>query len=143
MPELQHRSVGDFVPDGPPETGCGFVIEAIEANRHLLLHSRTHLPAAWRRQGAWLDWTWLFALEPRTHGRTRLLVRSRGALGPWWIATAYRLAIVPADFVMARQMLRGVKSRAERPLALSIASTSNTAGAAQAATANPASDGGL
>src|SRR5690242_10894110 len=25
LPELQGLRVGDFVPDGPPETGCGFV----------------------------------------------------------------------------------------------------------------------
>jgi len=28
---------------------------------------------------------------------------------------AYWLTLAPADFVMARQMLRGVKARAERP----------------------------
>jgi hypothetical protein len=30
-----------------------------------------------------------------------------------WVAAGYLLAIVPADFVMSRQMLHGVKSRAE------------------------------
>ena len=141
LPEFQHRAIGDFVPDGAPETGCGFVIEGIDPNHHLLLHSRTHLPAAWRRRGAWLDWTWVFALERRGDARTRLLVRSRVRLGPWWAKAAYWLAIVPADFVMTRQMLRGIAERAERRLDLSIASTASTAGAASAATQNPTSEG--
>jgi hypothetical protein len=34
-------------------------------------------------------------------------------LAPWWVAAAYWLVLVPADFVMSRQMLAGVKSRAE------------------------------
>jgi hypothetical protein len=34
--------------------------------------------------------------------------------GPLWVAAAYLLAIMPADFIMSRQMLLGVKTRAER-----------------------------
>ena len=87
---------------------------AMQPNRHLVLRSRTHLPLSWReRYGAWIDWTWAFVLEP-VAGGTRLIVRSRCHLGPRWIAAGYWLAMVPADFVMARQQLRGVKSRAER-----------------------------
>ncbi len=27
VPELQQLAVGDFVPNGAPETGCGFVLD--------------------------------------------------------------------------------------------------------------------
>jgi hypothetical protein len=45
---------------------------------------------------------------------------------PWWVGAFYRLVIVPADFVVSRQMLRGVKSRAERtPLTPAAAAPTN------------------
>jgi hypothetical protein len=106
---------GDFVPDGPPETGCGFIVEQVEPQRHLVLHSTTHLPPGWSsRFGASIDWTWTFVLDEVERGRTRFLFRSRARLRPRWLAVGYGLLIVPADFVMARQMMGGVKSRAQR-----------------------------
>ena len=46
-------------------------------------------------------------------GGTRFVFRTRVRMGPWWLAASYWAAIIPADFVMSRQMLRGVKTRAE------------------------------
>ena len=114
IPELQHRTIGDFVPDGPPETECGYTIVGMEPERFLVLHSTTHLPLSWREHGAHLTWTWAFVLDDLGDGRTRLVFRSRGVAGPWWVSAFYQLAIVPADFVMSRQMMRGVQTRAER-----------------------------
>jgi hypothetical protein len=115
IPELQDLGVSDFVPDGPPETGCGFVVEQVEPYRALVLHSTSHLPRSWRdRHGAALDWSWSFVLDPLDGGRrTRFHVRSRWRTSPWWFTLAGRLALVPADFVMSRDMLGGVKQRAE------------------------------
>ena len=114
VPELQHLAVGDWVPDGAPETGCGFVVDLLEPNQHLVLHSTEHLPPQFaERFGAWINWSWAFILGDLGHGRTRLVVRSRVCLGPWWVAAGYWALIIPADFVMARQMLHGVKTRAE------------------------------
>jgi len=42
-----------------------------------------------------------------------LQFRSRARLGPRWVRLVYRVVLVPADFVMARQMLRGIKRRVE------------------------------
>jgi len=110
--ELQGLAIGDFVPDGPPETGTGFVVAAMEPERHLVLHSTTHVPPGWaERYRATIDWTWAFVLEPIDDTHTRLLFRSRGRVAPRWLALAYRLVIVPADFVMSRQMMRGLKER--------------------------------
>jgi hypothetical protein len=80
-----------------------------------VLHSTSHLPASWRRTNrAALDWSWAFVLQPVDGGRrTRFVFRSRWTTSPWWLTRGGRLVIVPADFVMARSMLRGVKARAE------------------------------
>jgi len=113
VPELQHLAVGAFVPDGPPETECGFHVVALEVERTLVLRSDSHLPASWRDR-ARLDWTWTFALTPVDGGRrTRFHFRSRWVTQPWWLTLGGWLAVVPADFVMSRDMLRGVKARAE------------------------------
>jgi len=115
-PELQQIDVGSFIPDGPPETGCGFTVAAIEHERALVLRSTSHLPARWRRH-AQLDWTWVFVLTPLYAGRTRFHFRSRWVTRPWWLTVGGKLGVVPADFVMSRDMLRGVKERAERTAA--------------------------
>jgi len=115
MPEMQGLQVGDFVPDGAPDTGCGFVVERLEPHRALVLHSTSHLPAAWReRHHATLDWSWAFVLRPLDGGRkTRFSFRSRWSTAPWWLTLGGRLVIVPADLLMSRDMLTGVKQRAE------------------------------
>ena len=112
--EWQGLAVGDVVPDGAPETECYFVVRELEPPRHLVLHSRSHLPPDFRdRYRASIDWTWSFSLRDLGDGRTRFHFRSRARLAPWWLSAAYLLAIVPADHVMARQMLRGLQARAE------------------------------
>lgn len=102
---------GDTIPDGPPGT-AHFVVERADAPRLLVLHSTTHLPPGWaQRYAAALDWVWTFALDPVGGGRTRLLIRNRGVVSPGWMDLGYRLAIVPADHIMATGMLRGLQAR--------------------------------
>ncbi|MFP5450728.1 MAG: SRPBCC family protein [Thermoleophilia bacterium] len=114
IPELQDIEAGTFIPDGPPHTRCGLIVEEIEHEPALVLHSNSHLPLSWRAH-ATLDWSWAFVLAPLDEGhRTRFHFRSRWTTSPWWLTLAGWLAIVPADFVMSRDMLRGVKVRAER-----------------------------
>jgi hypothetical protein len=111
----QDLAVGDRVLDGSPGMACAFVVEQLEPARHLVLRSHEHLPPGWaERYGAAMDWTWQFVLDELPGGRTRFLLRSRFRLEPRWVETLYLALVVPADFVMARQMLRGVKRRAER-----------------------------
>jgi hypothetical protein len=133
IPELQHVAVGDFIPDGAPETGCGLVVESFEKERHLVLHSTSHLPKSWRERGlATLDWSWVFVLQPLDAGRrTRFHFRSRWTTSPWWMTLAGWLALVPADFVMSRDMLNGVRNRAEghpRPRGAPAASRATSTG---------------
>ncbi len=113
-PEWQGLAVGDWVPDGAPETECGCVVRSLEPEHNLVLHSTEHLPPQFRdRFGAWIDWSWAFVLRDIGGGRTRFHFRTRARLGPSWLAAAYWVILVPADFVMARQMLSGVRRRVE------------------------------
>ncbi|MGY1735756.1 hypothetical protein [Geodermatophilus sp. SYSU D00684] len=131
VPAWQHLAVGDRVLDGPPEAHCAFTVAELAPPRHLVLHSREHLPPGWaERFGAGIDWSWAFVLDPLEGGRTRFLFRTRARLRPWWVAAAYRLAVVPADLVMSRQMLRGVRSRAERTTPADLVAAGVAAGAA-------------
>ena len=115
VPGLQDLRVGSLIPDGPPETGRGMVVERLEPQSALVLHSTSHLPASWRRRNlANLDWSWAFVLTPTADGGgTRFHFRSRWTTRPWWLTAGGWLAIVPADLVMSRGMLLGVKQRAE------------------------------
>jgi hypothetical protein len=122
VPEWQQLAVGDRILDGPPEAHTAFVVQQLEPRRHLVLHSTEHLPPGWAdRFGAAIDWTWAFVLDPVEDGRTRFAFRTRVRLRPWWVAAGYWAVMVPADFVMARQMLRGVKTRAEATTAADLA----------------------
>lgn len=113
VPELQHIEVGTFIPDGPPETECGLHVVGLVPERAMVLRSNSHLPMSWRDR-ATLDWTWTFVLSPRDGGRrTRFHFRSRWVTEPWWFTAGGWLVVVPADFVMSRDMLRGVRTRAE------------------------------
>lgn len=120
VPELQDLKVGDRVLDGPPEANCAFVVERLQPSQYLVLHSLEHLPPGWaERFGAWIDFTWTFVLRDLGDGRTRFQFRSRSRLGPRPVRIFYLAVLAPADFVMARQMLRGVKRRAEGAVPLS------------------------
>lgn len=115
VPEWQKIEVGSFIPDGAPETKCGFIVEHLEPERALVLHSTSHLPPSLRSGSARLDWSWAFVLTPLEDGTcTRFHFRSRWTTAPLWFTVATALTIVPADFVMSRSMLRGVRVRAEQ-----------------------------
>jgi hypothetical protein len=105
--------VGDSIPDGPPGTARYDVVQA-RPPELLVLRSTTHLPPGWDvRYDARFEWTWCFRLTHVGGGRTRLHLRVRGRGAPWWFIALYVAALVPADYVMATGMLRGLKSRAE------------------------------
>jgi hypothetical protein len=119
LPELQALEEGDMVPDGPPESGCYYIVRVLRPEQALVLHSRTHLPPALARHPQYaIDWTWAFVLRQVATDETRLHFRMRGRLQPGWLEAAYRLAIVPADFIMGRSMCVGIKRRAEERVAM-------------------------
>lgn len=104
---------GDLVPDGPPGTAEYRVAQA-DAPHVLVLRSTTHVPPGWTdKYDARILWTWSINLDERPDSTTRVHLRVRGRMSPRWFATLYLAAIVPADFIMAVGMLRGLKERAE------------------------------
>lgn len=112
-PDWQDLAVGDRVLDGDPSTECWFVVDELEPD-HMVLHSRSHLPPDLRdATGAEIDWSWAFVLHDLGDGRCRFHVRTRARVAPWWLAAGYVAAMVPADHVMASQMLAGITARAE------------------------------
>ncbi len=113
IPELQNLKLGDRILDGPPELNCSFIVEGLDPNRHLVLHSTEHLPPGWAERGAGIDFTWVFVLGDLGDGQTRFQFRCRARLWPAWTRAFYLAVMVPADFVMARQMMRGLKARVE------------------------------
>lgn len=113
-PEWQDLKVGDRILDGAPDKHTAFTVALLEPNHHLVLRSREHLPPAWaQKYSASIDWTWAFVLDEPPGHRTRFILRSRVRLQPRWVEAFYLAAIVPADFVMSRQMLQGLASRVE------------------------------
>lgn len=104
--------IGDVIPDGPPGTAY-FRVAQVDRPHLLVLRSQTHLPPGWGEHGARITWTWTVHLTELPDGATRVHLRVRGRMRPWWFAAVYVLTIVPADFVMSTGMLAGLKSRAE------------------------------
>jgi hypothetical protein len=112
--EWQDLKIGDRVLDGAPEKHTGFTVAMLDPNQHLVLHSREHLPPGWAdKYDAALDWSWAFVLDEVSQDRTRFVFRSRLRVKPLWVEAVYIGVIVPADFIMARQMMRGLKVRVE------------------------------
>ena len=110
---VRDLDAGDIIPDGPPGTAW-FVVEQADPPRSLVLHSTTHVPATWReRFGVSIDWTWSFQVGDLPDSRARVHLRVRGNMAPRWFAWNYQALIVPADYVMALGMLRGIAKRAE------------------------------
>ena len=118
--EFQDLKMGDVVLDGPPGTAF-FILAAIEPNKFLVLHSNTHLrflfPKSIRENpaiGIGGEFTWGFFLEKLDETNTRLLLRTRGIVQPWWYRIFINTTIPIANIFLARKMLSGIKQNAEK-----------------------------
>jgi hypothetical protein len=110
---VRDLQVGDVIPDGRPGTAY-FRVARVDPPHLLVLRSQTHLPPGWgERYDARITWTWTFHLTEVPDASTRVHLRVRGHMTPWWLTALYVATIVPADFVMATGMLRGLKARVE------------------------------
>ncbi len=112
LPAFQYLEVGDTVPIDP--RGVGFRVAAIDPNRLLLLT----VPDPNHPKSDALMTTWAFLLQPLDGEHTRLIVRWRSnfrePLTYSALAPVFFLVLDPLDFLMSRQMLLGIKQRAER-----------------------------
>ena len=99
IPELQTLAVGDVVPISP-DGRQGFTVLALELPRSML----------W---GTLPDVTWLWLMEPRPDGSTRVITRIR--MRYRWLSPsiAFSLLIEFADIWMIRRMLLNLRERAE------------------------------
>ena len=120
LPQFQHLETGDTVPDGPPGTAF-FTVTALKPQQALVLYSTTHgtamVPRFLRNNpklGIYADFSWAFALDEVNESITRLIVRMRANTGPRLLRLLIIPLFLPADFLVARLMLRGIKQRAER-----------------------------
>lgn len=113
VPEWQQRSVGDLVLADAAGSAGWYVME-IRPDEALVLQVgdvRAGRPIGRDEQLRW-EFSWSFVLRRAPGGRCRLLVRERTGFG----SRLTELAISPigiVSFVMTRQMLRGIKARAE------------------------------
>ena len=101
LPQHQNLRVGDEIPIG---RGGGFPVRAIEPGRALVLAG----------EGGDFAWVWQFGVYPIDAARTRLVSRNTVRTPSSWGAWCFMRVIEPAAFIMTRQMLRGIKRRAER-----------------------------
>jgi len=120
VPAWQDLRVGDIIADGPPGTAY-YVVRRLEPGQAFVLFTDTHLryllPARLRDNprlgifGELSDSTILTEPEP---GKTRVVRRMRMRCGPWpFRAYVAPIVLVWGEAITARNLLRGVKRRAE------------------------------
>jgi hypothetical protein len=110
VPEWQYIGVGDEVRLAPE---VGLAVASVEQGRSLVLRGGIPIGST----APPYDFTWAFVLREERHRTTRLLVRERYAYTRPWA----RLIVEPTEvlsFAMSQKMLRGIKGRAERTVAL-------------------------
>ena len=124
VPAWQDLHVGGIIADGPPGTAY-YVVRQLEPDKAFVLFTDTHLryllPARLRDNprlgifGELSDSTILTEPEP---GQTRVVRRIRMRCGPWPFRTfVVPIVLVWGEAITARNLLRGVKRRAEAPTA--------------------------
>jgi hypothetical protein len=98
--EWQGLEVGDKVLMCPDENmPPAYIVAMIEENRVIVLGHQ--------KNDSWVE-VWQFNLVPQDDGTTRFVIRSRSAAQGWlWDV------IRPGIFIMERQMMLGIKERAE------------------------------
>jgi hypothetical protein len=101
LPQHQSLRAGDEIPIG---RGGGFPVQTVESCRALVLAGA----------GGDFAWVWQFGLYPIDASGTRLVSRNTVRTPPTVAAWCFMRVMEPAAFIMTRQMLRGIRRRAER-----------------------------
>lgn len=115
LQQFQDLAAGDLIRLGPEGYPC-FRVHQVDPPRSLVLvgadPKAPHDAATPDSPGGFATWQW--QLRPLAGGlATRLLVRQRLTHPPQTSATVLWHVVEPIGFVMERQMLRGIKQRAE------------------------------
>ena len=116
QPELQWLAEGDLIRLGAPQGYPCFRVSGVQPAEFLVLVAADPMPphevATADSPGGVATWQW--QLKPAAEGRcTRLLARQRLTY-PDTMKVMWHV-VEPVSFVMERQMLRGIKQRAEGP----------------------------
>lgn len=119
LPEHQHLDRHDLIRSGPGNRASWEVMD-VDPRHHLVLMGAdpdTHRAPPVLEEipdRGHVASTWQWVLRPQPAGRTRLIVRQRLTFSPhqrvlWHI-------VEPINFVMEKEMLRGIARRAERTI---------------------------
>jgi hypothetical protein len=117
LTDHQHPRAGDLIRSGPGERYASWEVMSVDPPRSLVLMGadpstgRAPRPTEEIPEKGYAASTWQWELRPDENGATRLLVRQRLAHSPSQ-KLLWRL-VEPLNFVMEREMLRGIKRRAE------------------------------
>lgn len=101
IPRFQHIEAGDTIPVGG---SAGWPVALAMPDELLLLDVRD--------QGAHV--TWAFTLDSISPTTTRLVMRVRARLPSDWKLPLMVAVLDPAEFLMVRRQLIGIRDRAER-----------------------------
>ncbi len=119
LPEHQNLKVGDAIPDGPPGSAY-YEVVALEKQRLMVLLATTHFKYMAPRfvRGTRFEpkgkWSWAFILEPISDSRTSLISRWRGTGEPRIYLNLIKPLIWLVDQHQQREILKGIKRRAEQ-----------------------------
>ena len=118
VPEYQHLEVGDSIPMHP-SMGSPYKVVAIEPDRALILLLREDLvtgkdfePGV-KMPEKYQNMSWLFFLDERDDGTTRLISRSRNDWNESLGNKIFYGIFGPVTIEMDRKMLKGIKERVE------------------------------
>ena len=115
LPDFQQLEVGDLIRLGPAGYPC-FRVAQIEPGASLVLVGADpgppHAQASADSPAGIATWQWQLRPTPDSEG-TRLVARQRLSYRPTTGMRVMWHLVEPVGFVMERQMLRGIKQRAE------------------------------
>lgn len=100
LPDFQDIKVGDQLPMG---FGPSWPVQQLEKNKSIVLDIK--------QKGVHISWS--FGIYPAGDITTRLILRTRGHLALELKTAPVFAALDPAEFVMVRKMLTGIRERVE------------------------------
>ena len=118
IPEYQHLEVGDSIPMHP-SMGSPYKVVTVEPNHALVLLQRVDVNTGKdfepgdRMPVKYQNMSWLFFLDERDDGTTRLISRSRNDWNESLGNTIFYGIFGPLTMEMDRKMLKGIKERVE------------------------------
>ena len=118
IPELQNLEVGDSIPMHP-KLGSPYKVASIEPGRALILLIRVDAQTGKAFEPSdqmpekYQNMSWLFFLDERADGTTRLISRSRNDWNDSLGNTIFYGIFGPLTLEMDRKMLKGIKKLAE------------------------------